>query len=94
MTFKVYAIYVAVLSLVTFFVYLSDKNRAQKGEWRISEAKLLALSFLGGGCGGYLAMLLARHKTRKWYFHFVHLIGIIWQAALFIFLLNHPDLLF
>ena len=94
MTFTIYAIYVAALSLVAFFVYFADKKKAQKGEWRIPEATLLTLCFLGGGCGGYLAMFLARHKTRKWYFHFVHFIGILWQAALFVFLLFHPDILF
>lgn len=94
MTLKIYAIYVAILSLVAFFAYFSDKKKARKGRWRIPESTLLALSFLGGGCGGYLAMFLARHKTRKWYFHFVNLIGIIWQVALFLFLLGNPDILF
>ncbi len=94
MTFTMYAGYLALLSLVTFFVYFADKRRARKGEWRIPESTLLALSFLGGGCGGYLAMFLARHKTRKWYFHLVNLIGIIWQAVLFLFLLGNPNLLF
>lgn len=94
MIFTIYAGYLALLSLVAFFVYFADKRKARKGEWRIPESTLLALSLLGGGCGGYLAMFLARHKTRKWYFHLVNLIGIIWQTALFLFLLGNPDLLF
>lgn len=94
MIFTIYAGYLALLSLVAFFVYFADKRKARKGEWRIPESMLLSLSLLGGGCGGYLAMFLARHKTRKWYFHLVNLIGIIWQTALFLFLLGNPDLLF
>lgn len=94
MIFTIYAGYLALLSLVAFFVYFADKRKARKGEWRIPESTLLSLSLLGGGCGGYLAMFLARHKTRKWYFHLVNLIGIIWQTALFLFLLGNPDLLF
>lgn len=91
MTFTIYAGYVACLSLVTFFVYFADKKKARKGEWRIPESTLLVLSLLGGSCGGYLAMFLARHKTKKWYFHLVNLIGIIWQAVIFLFLFGNPD---
>lgn len=87
MVLKFYAIYLIVLSLVTFTVYAVDKNRAKQGKWRISEAALLLLSFLGGGIGGYLAMHAVRHKTRKWYFHFVNLIGIFWQIAVLILLI-------
>ena len=85
-----YLIYLIVLSLATFFVYVSDKQKAQKGEWRIPEATLLLLSFIGGAVGGYLAMQLARHKTKKWYFHLVNIIGILWQAALLVYLIKNP----
>ena len=78
-----YLIYLIVLSLITFFVYITDKKKAQKGKWRISEGTLLLLSFIGGAVGGYLAMHLARHKTKKWYFHAVNLMGLAWQIPLF-----------
>ena len=47
-----------------------DKRRAQKGEWRISEAGLFTLVLLGGGIGGIAGMYVFRHKTKKWYFKF------------------------
>ena len=89
-----YLIYLAVLSLVTFIVYANDKKKAQKGKWRTKEATLLFLSLIGGATGGYLAMLLVRHKTKKWYFHFVNLIGILWQVALFAYLIQKTNVLF
>ncbi|MBR4943624.1 MAG: DUF1294 domain-containing protein [Clostridia bacterium] len=94
MTLTVYTIYLAVLSLTAFILYAVDKWKAKRGAWRIPEATLLGLSFLGGAIGGYLAMQTVRHKTRKWYFHFVNIIGIIWQAALLGYLFGSPNLLF
>jgi uncharacterized membrane protein YsdA (DUF1294 family) len=94
MTLCVYAIYLAVLSLTAFIAYAADKNKAKRGTWRIPEATLLSLSFFGGAVGGYLAMQTVRHKTKKWYFHFVNLLGLIWQAALLVYLFGNPDILF
>lgn len=94
MTLSVYVIYLAALSLVTYVVYVSDKRKAKKGKWRIPEATLLGLSFLGGAVGGYCAMLHVRHKTKHWYFHVVHWLGLLWQTGLFAYLLRHPDWLF
>ncbi len=86
MLLYIYGSYLAIFTFITFFVYVNDKNKAKKGAWRTKEGTLLMLSLIGSGVGGYLAMLLARHKTRKWYFHFVNLIGIIWQVALLVYL--------
>ena len=84
---KIFTIYVCVCSLVAFVLYGADKRKAQKEKWRISEKCLLGFSFLGGAIGGYVAMHLFRHKTKHWYFHVLHIIGILWQVALWIFLL-------
>ncbi len=84
---KAYLLYLAVFSAVAFFWYALDKRRAIRGERRISESMLLGFSFLGGGVGGYLAMHLVRHKTRKVKFHIVNLIGIAWQMTLLILIL-------
>ena len=83
---KVYLIALAAISFVTFIFYAVDKWKAKRAVWRISEKTLLLLSFFGGAAGGYLAMNMVRHKTRKWYFHFVNIVGIIWQAALLVYL--------
>ena len=79
-------VYCAAMSIVAFFAYLIDKCRARAGKWRISEAMLLSLGFLGGAVGALLSMELFRHKTKHWYFRVVNISGLIWQAALVIFL--------
>ena len=87
MWWKLCAIALLVLSIITFCVYVADKKKAKKGAWRISEKTLLTLSFFGGAVGGFAAMYTARHKTKHWYFFAVNLLGLVWQAALFVFLL-------
>ncbi len=53
------------INLVTFIAYGVDKRAAQKGEWRIPEADLHTLEFLGGWSGALLAQKFFRHKTKK-----------------------------
>ncbi len=84
---KAYLLCLAGLSLITFCLYAADKAKARKGAWRIPERVLLFFSFFGGAVGGYLAMLLARHKTKRLYFHLVNLLGLAWQTGVGIFLI-------
>lgn len=53
-----------ILNLFTFLIYAIDKWKAKKSKWRISEATLLWLAFLGGSMGAYLAMKICHHKTQ------------------------------
>lgn len=94
MTLKLYAIYLGLCSMIAFLWYVIDKRRAIKGKWRISEANLLGISFVGGSVGGLLAMQLVRHKTKHWYFYAVNLLGLAWQVALLVFLIKNPSWLF
>ncbi len=82
-----FAVYLAIMSLITFFVYLSDKKKAEKGKYRTPEKVLLALSFFGGAIGAAVAMKVCRHKTQKKYFAGTAAFGLIWQIALFCFLI-------
>ena len=82
-----FAVYLAVLSLITFFVYLADKKKAEKGKFRTPEKVLLSLSFFGGAPGAALAMKLYRHKTQKKYFAVTAAFGLVWQLALLCFLI-------
>lgn len=88
MTLNHYLIYLAAFSLVAFFAYTVDKGKAKRGAWRISEKVLLLLSFFGGAAGGYMAMHLVRHKTKKWYFHLINLLGLAWQIALLVYFIK------
>lgn len=94
MTLKVYLIFLVAMSLIALYAYTVDKSKAKRKAWRIPEKVLLSLSFFGGAAGGYLAMYIVRHKTKKWYFHFINWLGLIWQMILLVYLLNNPNILF
>lgn len=83
---KWYTIYLALCSCLAFVLYGVDKRKAKRAQWRISEKCLLCLSLLGGGIGGYAAMHVFHHKTKHWYFHVLHCIGIVGQIAMWIVL--------
>ena len=70
-------IYLAVINVVTFFMYGIDKwrstsgrllptgrKKAKKSKWRIRETALLGLAVLGGSIGAWLGMKVWRHKTQ------------------------------
>ncbi len=76
---KILGLYLVAINVVTFAVFVWDKHVAATGNdpsRRIPEARLLALSLVGGAVGGLLAMYAVRHKTRKWYF--------VWGLPLFL----------
>jgi uncharacterized membrane protein YsdA (DUF1294 family) len=60
-----------------------DKRRAKKEEWRVSEATLLIMSFIGGAIGILIGMFRFRHKTRKMAFQIIAALGLI--ASLIIY---------
>ncbi len=59
------ALYLGLVNLFTAAVWGYDKQCAVRGEWRISEATLLALCSIGGWPLGLAAAEIFRHKTRK-----------------------------
>lgn len=54
-----------VWNLIVFLRYGWDKLVAIQGYWRVSEAELLLLGFLGGALGAKVAQRVFRHKTSK-----------------------------
>ena len=62
----IYAIvgYLLGVNVVTFIVYGVDKRKAKKHLWRIPEATLIGLAFIGGSVGAFLGMRLFHHKTK------------------------------
>ena len=81
------ATYLAAINVAAFAAFGIDKARARAGAWRISEAKLLGLAFLGGSPGAYTGRRLFRHKTRKQPFSGgLHTIAALQIAALALFI--------
>ena len=54
---------IAILNVITFFLYGIDKWKAKKNRWRIPESTLLLLAVLGGSIGAWLGMKTWHHKT-------------------------------
>jgi len=54
-----------VPSSFTYMAYASDKRRARRGAWRISETTLHMLELLGGWPGAWLAQRRFGHKCSK-----------------------------
>lgn len=63
-----FLIYAAVMNAIGLALMYTDKRRAKKHLWRISERTLFLCSILGGSIGTWAGMYLFRHKTRHWYF--------------------------
>ena len=81
-----FATYLAVINVVAFAAFGTDKSLARAGAWRISEARLLGLAFIGGSPGAYAGRRLFRHKTRKQPFSGeLHAIAALQVAALGLF---------
>ncbi len=87
MILKWYIIALAVMSVIAFATYGSDKHRAIKGEFRTPERLLLLLAFLGGGLGAFLGMQVFHHKTRKPRFQFLVPVALAIQVIILVLLI-------
>lgn len=67
MTFLIVG-YLLIINLAGLYSMWLDKKKAIRHEWRIPEATLFLIAFLGGSLGSVIGMQLFRHKTRHWYF--------------------------
>lgn len=81
-----YGLYLILMNIATFVLYYVDKRRSEQNLYRISEKTLLVMSILGGAVGGYLAMVIFRHKTRHWYFNVINIVFIIVHIVLFVWI--------
>lgn len=59
-----------IMNLLGYISMWSDKKRAIKGKYRISEKALFIIAILGGSLGSILGMNQFRHKTKHWYFKY------------------------
>jgi len=77
-----------VWNIIAFALYAIDKRRAEKKQWRISEATLLISAFLMGGLGALLGMRLLRHKTQHIQFKILVPLALVLNLVV-IFLVLH-----
>jgi len=86
----IYAILAAVLvvcSIVSFFLYASDKAKAKKNAWRIKESTLILSGFLMGGIGAMVAMSVLRHKTQHTSFKLLVPLSVIFNLLVIVAIL-------
>lgn len=55
--------YIAIINILTFFMYGIDKWKAQMSKWRIPETTLLGMAMIGGSIGAWIGMKIWHHKT-------------------------------
>ena len=78
----------AILNIGSFIYFGLDKRRAQKNQHRITEMKLLKVTFFGGTIGSILGMLLFSHKIAKKSFMIKILLIIIIQILILYLIYN------
>ena len=78
----------AAVNLLAFVLYGVDKLKAKKGAWRIPEATLLLVAFLGGSVGALLGMEVFRHKTRHAKFRILVPLFLILHIALAVYMVK------
>lgn len=81
---NIYIIFILIMNIIAFALYGSDKAKAKKNQWRISERTLLLVGLFGGAVGALSGMIFFHHKTRKKYFWFVNIIGVLLLVYLII----------
>lgn len=85
-TWMAMLIYLAVINVVAFILYGVDKLRAERDEWRISEATLMTVAVIGGSLGAWLGMYVFHHKTRHKKFYIGIPLILLAQIVLAVFL--------
>lgn len=83
-----YLALILLVSLIAFFLYRKDKDKAKKGDIRIKEKTLLMLSCYNGAFGSLIGRIIFHHKTDKKYFSLVIYFSLLIQLIA-IFLLGY-----
>lgn len=92
--FLIFIVYhLLCINFVTFVAYGCDKRAATRGSWRVPEAHLHALEFLGGWIGAFLGQKFFRHKTKKRSFQAMFWLMLPLQCAAIYFILHYLKLI-
>lgn len=78
--------YLLIINIIGFIICFIDKYKAKRNKYRISENKLLFVSFIGGCFGFFIGMFLFHHKTCKLKFIIlIPIIIVIWIVIIILF---------
>ena len=79
-------LYIIMINFVAFLAMWWDKRKASQREWRVAEATLYILGFLGGAIGILAGMFRFRHKTQKSSFQVITVLGIVVSLIIYWFI--------
>ncbi len=85
---KIVLLLLVAVNLLAFVLYGLDKDKAKRGAWRIPEATLLLVAFLGGSLGALLGMEVFRHKTKHAKFKILVPLFLVLHVALAVYGFN------
>ena len=80
---------IVVINLVSLMMFGIDKYKARRGQWRISEATLLAVAAIGGSIGAWMGMKVWHHKTLHSKFRYGVPIMLLVHIALMAYFCGH-----
>ena len=77
--------YIIIINIIAFLAMWWDKRKASQHEWRVAEATLYVLGFLGGALGVIGGMYRFRHKTQKRAFQAIVVLGLVVSIIIYWF---------
>ncbi|WP_242860856.1 DUF1294 domain-containing protein [Defluviitalea phaphyphila] len=78
-------IFFILINFITSIVFGLDKRKAIKNKWRISEKKLIFLSFFAP-LGALIGMRIFHHKTKKLKFNILIPLFLVIQMCILVYL--------
>ena len=87
------AYHLVCINIATFFAYGADKKAAMHGDWRIPEAHLHALEFLGGWVGAFTAQKFFHHKSKKRSYQIMFWLMLVLQTTAIYIILKYLQLI-
>ncbi len=70
-------VYILLINFIAFLAMWWDKWKASKQGWRVAEATLHVIGFIGGAVGIFAGIYRFRHKTQKRSFQGFAALGLI-----------------
>ena len=93
-TLLLFAVYHLVcINISVFWAYGVDKRAAVRGNWRIPEADLHTLEFLGGWLGAYTAQKIFHHKNKKRSYQAMFWLMLVLQGTVIYIILKYLKLI-
>jgi len=79
---------ISLMNVLSYWLYVQDKEAAQLGNRRIPENALHLVAFLGGWPAAWLAQQKLRHKTQKQPFRQIYFCTIAFNIILILWLIS------